>query len=628
MRILCVAEKPSIAREVASILSGGRSQRRDSQVKYIKNYDFTFNFTQWGNCEVTMTSVLGHVADADFPSQYGWGRCRNNELFDCAIEVIHRDETQRRVAANITKEAQRCDYLYIWTDCDREGEAIGYEIYTEARKRNRRLDVAGQNVWRAHFSHLDRNHILKAANSPTALDMKQVKAVESRQEIDLRTGVAFTREMTTSLKSSSIIDKGSVVSYGTCQFPTLGFVVDRYRRVREFVPEEFWHITVTLKMDDQPAIPFAWTRGRFFDRLFVFLIYQRGWQQAKLKAKVSSIERKRINKYRPMPLTTVDLQKDCARYFKMSAKRALDAAEKLYNKGFLSYPRTETNSFPKGFDHDSLVSRQTQDASWGSYAQRLIRDGIQEARSGSKDDNAHPPIHPVNYTNIHRAGTEWTADESKVYEYVVRRYLACVSQDAVGSQSTCILEWGETNELFRASGVIVEQLNFLEVYPYVKWTSSRQMPPLTEGQEVQLHSARMGSGKTTKPQYITETELIALMDANGIGTDATIAEHIDKIIAREYVTKTKSGSVEVLVPTPLGMGLIDGLDKMPFQVSLSKPYLRRYLEQSLQSICNGASNKDTVIEEFINIYRSAFQTLAARMPLLQSTCRSIIREFG
>lgn len=624
MKVLCVAEKPLIAKEVANILGGGRVSRRDSPERFIKNYDFTFLFEKLGSCEVTMTLVLGHMTNLDYAPGYGWGECPPIALFDADLK---KTTLKRGVADNITREARVCQYLMIWTDCDREGEHIGYEVWQQALKGNSGLNRNGILVLRAHFSHLDRAHIIHAANHPTNLDMKQVNAVIGRQELDFRVGTSFTRLLTDKLKSAGIVQ--TVALYGTCQFPTLGFIVDRYKRVKKFVSEEFWYITMNLKdTDEQDSKPvtFHWARGRYFDRLFVYLIYQRGVVSGGKNAKVHKLETKSVTRYKPFPLTTVDLQKDCAKYFRMSAKEALTAAEKLYNQGFLSYPRTETNRYPDDFDHRKLVKIQEQDMEWGwgHYAKRLLEsDALENPRVGTKDDKAHPPIHPIKFTS-----KKLLLDcEKKVYEYVVRRYLAGVSKDSLGQETKCTLQWMNTEEYFVALGLLVLERNFLDIFHYWKWGSTKKLPRMQEGTVVKPTLTRLMVGKTVPPKHMSETELIALMDANGIGTDATIAEHIDKIITREYVAKMRKANTVFLLPTPLGMGIIEGLDRIPFDISLSKPFLRRQLEGSLQDICEGDKSKESVVQEVLAIYKPAFSLLKDQSSTLTNTCASIIAQF-
>lgn len=601
MRILCVAEKNSIAKEVANVLSGGRSRPRDSTYKFVKNYDFTYNFPGLGNCDVTITAVSGHILGTDFGPEYAWGKCFPGRLFDAPfITSVSKDKDKRsqKIHDNIVKEARNADRLMIWTDCDREGEYIGWEILHVAQLKNRNITLG--NTWRAQFSHLEPSHVVSAARNPQALDMKLVEAVECRKEFDLRVGTSFTRFLTNVYKSKNMVGDKEVVSYGTCQFPTLSFVVDRYVRVRRFTPEPFWYIDVVVDHKGQ-KVPFSWTRGHLFDKAFVYLLYSQT-MLGNSPATISSVSTKPTQHYRPFPLTTVELQKCCSRFFRLTAKQALDAAELLYTAGFISYPRTETDRFPESMDLPSYIAKQTQDPRWGNYAQSLTGgNAFRNPRGGKHDDKAHPPIYPVKYVNIDTL----RGDQKKVYEFVARRFLACCSDDAKGLQTSVELQWA--SEKFTAGGVQVTQRNFLDVYPYSDWKSSAQLPEFQRNETVKVHSAKLKEGKTSPPNYMTETELIALMDANGIGTDATIAEHIDKIILRNYISRRKSGKSEIFIPTSLGITLIQAFDAILIdRISLSKPFLRRALEGFLQKISRGEITKQDVINQLLPLYKEAF----------------------
>ncbi|KAL7665017.1 DNA topoisomerase [[Candida] zeylanoides] len=630
MKVLCVAEKPSISKAVAQTLSGGAARTRKSRAKYIMNYDFEYTFSGQ-RCAVTMTSVLGHLTNVDFPPAYAWGKCAPGRLLEApVVEVV----SQRDVYDNIAREARGCDALMIWTDCDREGEFIGWEILQAARQGNAALREDA--VWRAQFSHLERAHVVAAAQAPSRLDMNAVRAVATRMELDLRVGASFTRLLTDLFRGSGA---AGVVSYGTCQFPTLGFVVDRYLRVKSFVAEPFWSIAVEVASPEAspaaaggagggaasaaasaapPPTVFTWTKHHLFDRLLVTLLYQQCFGATPT---ITSVTRKPTTNYRPLPLTTVELQKDCARLFRMSAKDALDAAEKLYNKGFVSYPRTETDRFPAAMDLRALVQHQAGDAAWGAYAARLLASDFRHPRQGRRDDKAHPPIHPVAYVAAAALDND---RQRKVYEYVVRRFLACCSDDARGELNAVQLTWGR--QQFAASGLAVLARNYLDVYPYRTWSSSQALPPFREGQAVVLHSAKVKEGRTSAPSHMTEPELIGLMDANGIGTDATIAEHIHKVIARGYVVRLKQRGAEYIVPSELGMGLIRGFDRIEFDnISLSKPFLRKRLEGELQDIADGKTTKEAVLRDIVALYRSAFVQSASRAAVLVAACREVAR---
>jgi DNA topoisomerase-3 len=238
-----------------------------------------------------------------------------------------------------------------------------------------------------------------------------------------------------------------------------------------------------------------------------------------------------------------------------------------------------------------------------------MNGGFSQPRNGPHNDQAHPPIHPVCYV----APATLNHNEKRVYEFITRRFLACCSEDAVGETTTVNLAYGD--EGFHANGLIVIARNYLDVYPYDKWESSQQLPRFVVDETFEPTEATMTDGKTTSPGYLTEPELIALMDVNGIGTDATMADHIAKIKEREYVfTRPKGrtaaggaegadapagrgrgrgrgrgggrggaaagrggggGGVEEFVPSSLGLALVESYDAIGFENSVSKPFLRK-----------------------------------------------------
>ncbi|KAE8350798.1 DNA topoisomerase [Aspergillus coremiiformis] len=621
-RILCVAEKPAIAKAVSQHLSGGSFQTisvRGNQ--YVKNYVFEFNFgNPWGTCSVTMTSVIGHLTALEFERQYkGWLSCPPGALFEAPVhEAVDSDKAA--IAKNIKEQAKYCKALFIWTDCDREGEHIGTEVRTQAKAGNARIIVK-----RAKFSNTERAHVLNAARSLIELDDLQANAVAARIELDLRIGAAFTRLQTLQLKHMSEALSEKIISYGSCQFPTLGFVVDRYLRVKNFKPENFWGIKV-MHVRDGIKVNFLWRRVHLFDRAAVTVMLER-CLMAK-KAKVTKVNQKPTSKWRPLPLTTVDLQMMGSRYLRLDSQKIMKVAEALYTKGFISYPRTETDQFDKAIDLKKLIEKQVPDENWGPYARGLLDGGYKTPRVGRHNDRAHPPIHPICWVSP----TALSADEKKVYEFVVRRFLACCSEDAKGQTSEVEIQYGD--EVFHAKGLLVLERNYLDVYVYDKWESSQQLPNFQMGELIEPTEAKIFDGKTTPPNYLTEPELIGLMDANGIGTDATMAEHIAKIKEREYVAVHSRGSgrnaVKELIPTRLGVALVEGYDNvvtgLPDSPSLSKPFLRKEMELRMREICAGSKSRTQVVQESLEMYREVFIHTQRRITMLKDAVRKYLVE--
>lgn len=525
----------------------------------------------------------------------------------------------KAVADNIKSESRTADKIFIWTDCDREGEHIGWEVTEIARSGNRRLQMS--DVKRAMFNNVDPGHLRQAAMRPVDLDMRQVQAVQARIEIDLRTGAAFTRFQTTLLQSA-LRELDGVISYGSCQFPTLGFVVDRYKRVKNFVPEPFWYMHLeTRRPSDERPTSWSWDRGRLYDRLAATVLYDRALAGSS-EAVVQSVVRKPTTKWRPLPLTTVELQKQGARFLKMSSKKIMDIAEALYTSGYISYPRTETDQFNEKIDLRALIDKQKDDNNWGQYARELLATKFRTPRKGKHDDKAHPPIHPVIGANR----TALRPDQLQVYDFVTRHFLACCSDDAKGESTTVVCDFN--GEKFTTSGLIVKERNFLDVYPYWTWNSS-QIADFTTGEHLPVSECTLQDGKTTAPGYLTEPELIALMDANGIGTDATMADHIEKIVVRNYVMKHGQNgrkSLPVLIPSTLGIALVEGYDEIGFDKSLTKPFLRKDMEAAMKRICDGNTVQEEVVRTSLAMYREVFALARTNRAVLVSAVQRYVNS--
>uniref|UniRef100_A0A0K0CVM7 DNA topoisomerase n=1 Tax=Angiostrongylus cantonensis TaxID=6313 RepID=A0A0K0CVM7_ANGCA len=322
--------------------------------------------------------------------------------------------------------------------------------------------------------------------------------------------------------------------------------------------------------------------------------------------KIESVSSKPKTNYRPQPLDTIKFEKLAVRKLKISAKKAMDIAERLYNRGYISYPRTETNKFASDIDLSSLVRQLATSPDWGDFASEVLEYGP-NPRNGTKSDEAHPPIHPLKQVS----GDSLQGDDRRVYDLIARHFLACVSWDAKGQETRVRMRIG--GETFHASGLCVQDLGatftmktvliyfcgqkfsdgiclprtklltynldfqscifivldlnlnaalnicgYLKVYIYDKW-SDKTLPTYVEGEELTDFQLRIADGQTQPPELLNEADLIALMDKYGIGTDATHAEHIEKIKTRMYVGVREDGR---FIPGFLGLALVDGYDAM------------------------------------------------------------------
>ena len=323
----------------------------------------------------------------------------------------------------------------------------------------------------------------------------------------------------------------------------MGFVVERSKSIQGFHSEPFWKIKVTHE-ERGCKVEFHWKRVSLFEEVAVQILAEKC--QDSPTARVLECKSKPKNKWRPLPLDTVELEKQGSRKLRLTAKETIAAAEKLYTAGLISCPRTETNIFPKELQLAPLVEAQQHDNRWGEFAGQVLANGGPRPRVGKKSDQAHPPIHPL------KAAGNLQGNEAKVYEFVTRHFLACVSADALGKETTVRIDIAE--EEFVGQGLTVIQRNYLEVYIYERW-SDKEILDYEGIQEFEPTSIDVVEGHTEPPKLLTEADLIALMDKHGIGTDATHAEHIETVKSREYVF-VEGG--DKLVPGKLAMALVDG----------------------------------------------------------------------
>ncbi|XP_037958363.1 DNA topoisomerase 3-alpha [Teleopsis dalmanni] len=603
MKYLNVAEKNDAAKTIAGLLSRGSANRRNGLSVYNKIYDFETTVAG-RKCKMVMTSVSGHLLHLEFLQSYrNWRNVDPQSLFDAPVRKSC-GEDYLPIKRTLEREIRSCQGLIVWTDCDREGENIGVEIVDVCRAIKPNI-----TVHRAIFSEITTAAVKRALQQLKTPDLKQSDAVDVRTELDLRTGAAITRFQTMRLQRlfpEKIAEK--LISYGSCQIPTLGFVVERYKEIEAFVSEPFWKIKVIHTIDDL-TVEFAWARNRLFDKQicedYLLLCL------ADPRAAVENVTVKPKSKWRPTPMDTVEMEKLGSRKLKLSAKETMTIAEKLYTKGIISYPRTETNIFSKEIDLRSLVEQQTSHDNWGSFAQRVMEWGP-NPRNGSKSDQAHPPIHPTKLV------TDLQGNEARVYELICRHFLACVSKDATGSET--IVNIDIAGEKFTATGLCIYERNYLDVYIYDKW-NAKQIHKYEQGQVFEPTDISLHEGATTAPPLLTEADLISLMEKHGIGTDATHAEHINTIKERGYIGVIDKG---FLVPGVIGMGLYEGYDAM--DLALAKPFLRAEFESDLKKICSGEKDPKVVLVEQIRKYKEAYKQIMDKVQAMDEKIALRVNE--
>uniref|UniRef100_A0A8C5EUX9 DNA topoisomerase n=1 Tax=Gouania willdenowi TaxID=441366 RepID=A0A8C5EUX9_GOUWI len=549
--VLMVAEKPSLAQSIAKILSKGSCSSRKGLNGACSVHEYAGSF-QGQSVRFKMTSVCGHVMSLDF---IGEG----------------------------------CDYVVLWLDCDKEGENICFEVLDAVQPVMNKGGVREQSVFRAKFSSITDTDIWNAMNRLGEPNRNEALSVDARQELDLRIGCAFTRFQTKYFQGKYGNLDSSLISFGPCQTPTLGFCVERHDKIQSFKPETYW--VIQAKVSSHPLV-LDWNRVRVFDRdvgqMFVNVA------KTSREALVESVSKKEKTKQRPQALNTVEMLRVASSALGMGPQHTMQIAERLYTQGYISYPRTETTHYPENFDLKGALKQQANSPMWGEEVKALLSSGINRPRKGS-DAGDHPPITPMRAASEGELGS----DGWRLYQYITQHFIATLSQDCKFLQTTIDFIIGP--ERFSCTGKTLISAGFTSLMPWQGIPLEEALPTCERGDTYSVDEIKLVEKQTSPPDYLTEAELITLMEKHGIGTDASIPVHINNVCQRNYVTVENGRKLK---PTNLGIVLVHGYYKIDAELVL--PTIRSAVEKQLNLIALGKANFTQVLQHTLDIFRRKF----------------------
>ncbi|HIE37201.1 TPA: type IA DNA topoisomerase [Candidatus Geothermarchaeota archaeon] len=556
-RYIVVAEKPSVARELKK-------------------------FFRYNKISAITSSVRGHIYNLDFPSRYGWGRIAAEKLFDLVNEIEFK-LVDRKSYINLRKifSTYKGYILVIATDNDSEGELIGYEIlriYEDIRGR-------GSRYYRMRFNSLDFKELYRAwTNKTTALNWRWVNKALFRTYFDLVTGAAFTRILT-------ISGDGRLISWGSCQTPTLYFVVKRERERKAFKRRKYYYISIKIEKDGREVSLNSQHFSKKGEAEYIASeIREAGY------ITISKYVKERFRERRPLPTATDYLLRDLTKILKIDAMEILSIAEELYSRGYISYPRTETDKYPKTFDYRRpLKTVEESDLNHLLIYTKGFPKLQPNPRQGRKDDKAHPPIYPVKpYPND--GSRQW-----RIWEYIARRYIANVyTDDAFGFKQVLEAIYGDI--VFTGHGRYYAYEGFYKIFPYFR-SKDNPIPDFKVGEKIRVVDVDVKTGWTEPPPRLTEADLLKLMEDHGIGTDATRAIYPRILVKRRYASK-RGGRY---IPSKLGMNFIELLENIDKR--LVTPDTRKYVEDMMKMIEEGRMGMDDALEKALAIYKELFKRL-------------------
>ncbi|MEM4411425.1 MAG: DNA topoisomerase [Thermofilum sp.] len=592
-----VAEKPTVALAFAKYLSKGRY--RALSIYGVRAYEFQLNGGQ-----ALSIGLKGHILDYDFPEKYNrWSSVDPRDLFFIKPIVVVREGAGKYVKA-LRRLASETRRVILALDADVEGECIAFEVMRIMSSVNPDLEFK-----RAWFSAVTPEDIWRAVRNLREPNPLLANKAAARMIVDLTIGAAFTRFLTLSVKDK--LPRGRFLSYGPCQTPVLYLVVRRALEREQYRQKLYYVIVAELKAE---GVVFKASANVGEDKEKAAEIFAR--IKAKERALVLESERNVVEVSPPVPLNTVELERRASLYLNIRPKEALDLAEKLYQYGYISYPRTETTIYPPTLDLRKLAGMFTQWEDSGWYVRKILSREVVPTR-GREDDKAHPPIHPTRAAARGELLKRFGEKGWLLYELVARHFLATLSEKAeIEKQS---IKVGLDGLVLAAEGRRILYPGFFYVYPYAK-PQEEILPYVVEGEEVEVLKVKLEERKTQPPPYLSEAELLALMKRYGIGTDATMQDHIHTNVLRKYmVIKSKR-----CIPTPLGRVLAVTLHETAPQLVL--PEIRGKMESSLMAIARGEKEPEDVVKSILEEFLEYYDQLKARQSLFASRLAEALAE--
>ncbi|MCK4714631.1 MAG: DNA topoisomerase I, partial [Candidatus Aenigmarchaeota archaeon] len=303
-------------------------------------------------------------------------------------------------------------------------------------------------------------------------------------------------------------------------------------------------------------------------------------QNSSKEGAVSGVKVRQFKQHPPAPFDLTSLQVEAYRWFKFAPALTLRLAQSLYENSFISYPRTASQKLPSKLNHPKLLSIVGRNERYGALVDRLVSADRTKPHEGKKDDPAHPAIHPI-------SGQQPAEQrEAKLFDLIVRRYLACFAEWAKRESGRIELQLG--SEKYEAKGTRTIERNWMDYYgPYAKFEEIA-LPPLAEGENVKAEKLNMREKKTKPPSRYTEASIVQELESRNIGTKATRSAIIETLYKRGYV-KGKS-----ILVTPLGLAVFDSLSKNCPQILDEE--LTRNLEAEMEFIRTGELAEEKVLE--------------------------------
>ncbi len=477
-------------------------------------------------------------------------------------------ETFHELSKNADAFMSACDY-------DIEGSLIGYSILKYA------CDNKDASAKRMKFSTLMKTELEKAYEEPLShLDFPLIEAGRTRHEVDWLYGINLSRALTLSAQNWS--GRYKTLSTGRVQGPALQFLATREKEIRSFVPTPYWQIAADAEIQNS-VVTAEYEKKRIETLQEAYTIVKDCNQKT---GKTTKVDVRTVHQKPPVPFDVGALQQEAYSLFGYTPRRTLTIAQRLYLDALISYPRTSSQKLPPVIDYRKILNSLKQQSGYKRLASKLLEQKKLKPREGAKDDPAHPAIYPTGKLPEKRLGIT----EKRIYDLIVRRFMAVFGDDALKEGIKAKLE--VNSHVFFLRGRRILEEGWITYYrPYVR-AEDVILPPIKEGDTVFMRRVAREDKFTSPPPRYNPSSLLKKMEELGIGTKATRADIIQTLYNRKYVMD------ERIIVTELGFDVIDVLSR--YAPTVVSAMLTRELEDKMEQIQKGTMNREAVLKEVID----------------------------
>jgi DNA topoisomerase I len=559
---LLIAEKPSAAQKIAVALADGKPEKRTYNKK-VPYYELTHDGKKMVVC-----AAVGHLYNLSESKKQGWTYPVYDIEWKASYNINKNADYTKDYVLNMEKLSKKANNFTICTDFDVEGELIGLNAL--------RFACHQKDANRMKFSTLTKGDLLEAYEKKTKhIDWGQAHAGETRHKLDWFYGINLSRALTASIKAAKSF---KVMSIGRVQGPALKLVVDRELEIQKFVPVPFWQIHLDGQAKNKTLE--AWhVEDKFWDERKAKNVFST--VKGAKKAAVLSVKRTQFNQQAPHPFDLTTLQTESYAHHGMSPKETLGHAQKLYISGVISYPRTSSQQLTPKLGFEKILTALKSQKEYAPLCDGLLKLKDLKPNNGKKTDAAHPAIYPTG--NFPKA---ITARERKVYDLIVKRFMATFGEPATRETMTVMLD--VKKEEFKAVGKRTVSPGWHIYYrPYVKHKDI-ELPGVEKGDDVLVKKIELLKKETSPPKRFTQSSIIRELEKHNLGTKATRADIVDRLFQRGYAEGKQ------IAATELGIHTVKTLKK--YSPKILDEELTRGFEEDMEEIREGKEKPQKVLD--------------------------------